>query len=93
LTVAEHSLNNMVCPDSMPPLPEGFYDKHGKETALSGNQSDFCTKDECLRLMEEQRTATLDKLSDGELEQPALEKISSSRPRSVRSLAASQRTG
>ena len=78
LIAAEHSLNNMVCPDAMPPLPEGFAEQHGKETASSNEQSDFCTKDEYLRLMEEQRAATLallDTLSDEELEQPAPEKI------------------
>ena len=78
LIVSEHSLNNMVCPDSMPPLPDGFAEKHGRETASSDEQSDFCTKDEYLKLMEEQRAATLallDQLSDEELEQPAPEKI------------------
>ncbi|MDG1897207.1 MAG: DinB family protein [Fuerstiella sp.] len=78
LIVAEHSLNNMVCPDSMPPLPDGFTEKHEKETASSDAPGDFCTKDEYLRLLEEQRAATLallDKLSDEELEKPAPEKI------------------
>ena len=78
LIAAEHNLNNMVCPDSMPPLPEGFAEKHGKETASSDDQSAFCTKDEYLRAMEVQRSGTLallDKLGDEELEKPAPEKI------------------
>lgn len=74
LIVAEHNLNNMACPDSMPALPEGFAEKHGKETAASDDPSAFCTKEEYLKLMEEQRAGTLallDSLSDEELEKPA----------------------
>jgi hypothetical protein len=78
LITAEHNLNNMVCPDSMPPLPDGFAEKHDKETATSDDKSAFCTKDEYLKLMDEQRAGTLallDKLTDEELEKPAPEKI------------------
>lgn len=78
LIVSEHNLNNMVCPDSMPALPEGFAEKHGKEAAASDDASAFCTKDEYLQAMQEQRQGTLallDKLSDEELEKPAPEKI------------------
>lgn len=78
LIVAEHNLNNMVCPDSMPPLPEGFAEKHGKEAAASDDRDAFCTKDEYLKAMDEQRAGTLallDKLSDEELMKPAPEKI------------------
>lgn len=78
LIVAEHNLNNMVCPDSMPALPAGFAEQHGKETASSDEQSAFCTKDEYMRLMAEQRAGTLallDRLSDAELEKPAPEQI------------------
>lgn len=78
LISSENSLNNMVCPDSMPPLPEGFAEKHGKETASSDDRSGFCTKAEYLKLMEEQRAATLallERLSEEQLEQTAPEKI------------------
>ena len=78
LIASEHSLNNMVCPDSMPPLPEGFADKHNKEAAASDDPSAFCSKDEYLKLMEQQRAGTLallDRLSDEELEKPAPEGI------------------
>jgi len=74
LIQSEHDLNNMVCPDSMPALPEGFVDKHAKEAAASDDASAFCTKDEYLQAMAEQRAATLallDRLSDEELEQAA----------------------
>ena len=78
LISSEHSLNNMVCPDSMPALPEGFAEKHGKEAASSDDKSAFCTKQEYLAAMEEQRAGTLallDRLSDEELEKPAPEGI------------------
>ncbi|MFT5524454.1 MAG: hypothetical protein ACI9G1_000994 [Pirellulaceae bacterium] len=78
LITAEHNLNNMVCPDSMPALPDGFADKHNKEAAGCDDAGAFCTKDEYLKLMEEQRAATLallDKLSDEELEKTAPEDI------------------
>ena len=78
LIASEHTLNNMVCPDSMPALPEGFADKHGKDTAASDDPSGFCTKAEYLAAMEEQRAGTLallDRLSDEDLQQPAPEPI------------------
>ena len=78
LIVSEHELNNMVCPDSMPALPDGFAEKHTKETASSDDAADFCTKAEYLAAMETQRSGTmalLDRLSDDELNQPSPEKI------------------
>lgn len=78
LIESEHNLNNMVCPDSMPPLPNGFAAKHAKENAASDDKSAFCTKEEYLKAMEEQRAGTLallDKLSDEELEKPSPEPI------------------
>ena len=62
----------------MPALPEGFAEKHTKETAASDNPADFCTKEEYSQAMESQRAGTLsllDRLSDDELEQPAPEAI------------------
>ena len=78
LIASEHTLNNMVCPDSMPPLPEGFADKHSKDAARSDDSAEFCTKSEYLAAMEEQRSGTmalLDRLSDEELEKPSPEPI------------------
>lgn len=78
LIAAEHSLNNMVCPDSMPPLPEGFAEQHDKSTADSDDPSAFCKKDDYVKLMNEQRQGTLallDRLSDEELLAPAPEDI------------------
>ena len=78
LIAAENSLNNMVVPDSMPPLPEGFAEQHGKETAQNDDPDAFLKKAEYLKVMEEQRAGTLallDRLSDEELQKPAPEKI------------------
>jgi hypothetical protein len=78
LITSEHNLNNMVCPDSMPALPEGFAEKHDKETATSDDPTAFCSKEEYLRLMAEQRAGTLAllaTLSDQDLEKTAPEKI------------------
>lgn len=78
LISSEHDLNNMVCPDSMPALPEGFAEKHNKETASNDDPADFCTKEEYLSAMEEQRAGTLallDTLSDEDLQKPSPEKL------------------
>lgn len=78
LIEAEHTLNNMVCPDSMPALPEGFAANHSKDAAGSDDRQQFCSKEEYLKLMAEQRSGTLallDRLSDDELEKPAPEAI------------------
>ncbi len=74
LIVSEHDINNMVFPESMPALPKGFAEKHNKEAAANDDPSSFCSKDEYLQLMDEQRAGTLallDRLSDEELEKPA----------------------
>lgn len=78
LIAAEHNLNNMVCPGSMPALPDGFAEKHNKDTANIDDPRQFCSKAEYLKLMNEQRAGTLallDKLSDAELEKPSPEPI------------------
>lgn len=78
LIAAEHNLNNMVAPGSMPDLPEGFADKHSKEAAASDDPAGFCTKEEYLAAMNTQREGTLallDSLSDDDLMKPAPEKI------------------
>lgn len=78
LIEAEHSLNNMVCPGSMPPLPDGFAEKHDRDAAKIDDPQHFCSKEEYLQLMETQRAGTLkllDSLSDEELEKPSPEPI------------------
>jgi hypothetical protein len=71
LIVAENHMINQASPGSMPPLPEGFAQKYGKETAGSDDPSQFATKEELLRVAGEQRAATLatlDKMTDADLD-------------------------
>jgi hypothetical protein len=78
LIKAEHELINMVCPNSMPPLPAGFSEHYTKETSELDGASAFHPKDVYLKLMNEQRAGTLaalEKVSDEDLERPSPEQI------------------
>lgn len=78
LIVGETHHVNSVKPNSMPELPEGFAERHSKETASSDDPSHFCTKAEYLQLMEQQRQgafAVLDSLTDEQLAAPAPEAV------------------
>jgi hypothetical protein len=78
LIASDRELIESVCPGSMPPLPAGFAERYTAETGQSDNPSDFHTKAEYLKLMDEQRAGTLaalDKLSDDELAKPGPEKF------------------
>jgi len=78
LIVSEHNLIEMVCPGTMPKLPDSFAEKYTNDTAPVDDPAAFHKKDEYLRLMNEQRAGTLaalEKLSDDDLEKPAPEKI------------------
>jgi len=69
---------HQIVANSMPPLPEGFAEKHSKETAQSDDQTAFLTKEAYLALMAEQRAGTLAvlaNLSDEDLLQPSPESI------------------
>ena len=52
LISSEHNMVEMVCPGSMPPLPDGFADAYTKETAASDEGAAFLTKVEYLKLMD-----------------------------------------
>jgi hypothetical protein len=70
LIVAERMFKEWVQPGSAPPLPEGFQEAHDLKKA-NGEDSRFATKDEYLKLWDEQRAATiavLDSVSDAELD-------------------------
>ncbi|HVU87625.1 MAG TPA: DinB family protein [Pirellulales bacterium] len=86
LIEAENMLIGAIVPGVMPKLPEGFAAKHSKETAASDDPKAFCTKDEYLRLMREQRAGTLkalEKISDADLDKPAPEKFRAFVPTNV----------
>ena len=62
----------------MPALPEGFEEAHDKEKSESDDAAGFRTKDEYIKLYDEQRAATLalvDKVSDEVLDEPSPEGI------------------
>lgn len=80
LISAEHGMVEAVSPGTMPKLPEGFEKRHIKETASSDNPKDFLSKNEYLKLAEEQRAGTyaaLEKTSDADFDKPGPESMRS----------------
>jgi uncharacterized damage-inducible protein DinB len=70
LVFAEHMFKEMIEPGTSPPLPEGFAEAHDIKKA-DRDASRFKTRDEYVRLWDEQRNATkalLDRLSDADLD-------------------------
>lgn len=73
LISAETRLVEAAAPGSMPALPEGFAERHSKETAPSDSPADFLSKDEYMKLAKSVRAATLkslDNIRDSELDKP-----------------------
>ena len=73
LITAETRLVEAAVPGSMPSLPEGFAERHTKDTAASDNPADFLTKEEYLELAASTRAATLkvlDSQSETDLDRP-----------------------
>ena len=78
LISSENGMVAQVCPGSMPTLPDGFSEKYTKETSEVDDSEAFHSKDEYLKLFEEQRAGTLAalaKLSADDLSQPAPESL------------------
>jgi hypothetical protein len=78
LISSERHMVEAVCPGSSPELPEGFAEKHNKETAEINDPSQFLKKEEYLKVYEAQRAATLkalESLSDDDLDKPAPESM------------------
>jgi hypothetical protein len=76
LITSEHKMINGVCPGSMPELPGGFAEKHTKETSGSDDAGAFLSKDEYLKIADEQRQAALaalDGLSAEDFDKPGPE--------------------
>jgi hypothetical protein len=76
LIAGEHMMIEGIKPKSMPPLPEGFREKHGKQTAGSDDPKAFLTKAQYLEAMKSQRAGTLaalDSMSDADLDVPSPE--------------------
>ena len=78
LIASENHMINQVRPDSMPPLPDGFAEKHSKETSAVDDPAKFQSKEEYLTLMQEQRAGTiavLDSMSEDDLNSPSPEAL------------------
>jgi hypothetical protein len=78
LVSAETRLVEAAAPGSMPALPEGFAERHSKETASSDNPADFLSKDEYLKLAKTVRAATLkalESISDADLDKPVTGRV------------------
>jgi hypothetical protein len=70
LIFAERMFKEWIDPAAAPPLPEGFAEAHDIKKA-DGDTSRFRSKDEYIRLWDEQRNATkalLERLSDADLD-------------------------
>lgn len=76
LISSECGLLESIVPGAAAELPEGFAEKHSKETIGVDDPSKFCTKQEYLDLMDQVRAASmaaLDRLDESELDKPGPE--------------------
>lgn len=76
LISSEQMMVEMTCPNSCPPLPEGFADNHSKERSKSEETEGFLGKQEYVDLFQRQRAATLEALKtlpESDLDKPAPE--------------------
>ncbi len=78
LISAETRLVEAAVPGTMPALPEGFAERHTKDTAVSDNPADLLSKDEYLNLAKTVRAGTLralEGLSDADLDKPVTARV------------------
>jgi DinB family protein len=78
LISAETRLVEAAVPGSMPPLPEGFAERHSKDGAASDNPADFLSRDEYFRLAKNVRAATLkvlDSVDEADLDKPVAGRV------------------
>lgn len=78
LIASEHAHMNVLSPDCMPPLPNGFRDRHVRATADVDDPAAFLTKAEYLAERTRQRDGTLtllQALSDEDLQRPVPEDL------------------
>ena len=83
LISSEHHIINGVLPGTMPELPEGFGERYTPETAKSDDASAFDSKEELLKLYNEQRAAAvakLESLTDEDLSQEGPEEMKAYAP-------------
>jgi hypothetical protein len=73
LIASERYLADKAAPGKAPALPEGFAERHKKDTAGNDRPEDFLSKDEYLKVWKDVRNGTLavvDSLSAGDFDQP-----------------------
>ena len=78
LIVSERNLVEAAATGSMPALPDGFAERHRRDSVPSSNPADYLTKDEYLQLAKQIRTATLgalDRLNDADLDKPVTARV------------------
>ncbi len=74
LIVAENQIVEKVAPGKMPALPADFAEKYKPEASKSDNPKAFYSKADLLRIIGEQRAASLaalGKMSDADLDKPS----------------------
>jgi hypothetical protein len=78
LIASERNLVEAAAPGAMPPLPQGFAERHSKDTAVSDNPADFLSKDDYLKLAGETRAGTLrvlDQLDEADFDRPVTARV------------------
>jgi hypothetical protein len=78
LIVSERHLVEAAVPGSMPPLPEGFAERHRRDATPSTNPADYLTKEEYIELATQIRAATLaalDRMSDSDFAKPVTARV------------------
>lgn len=75
---SERSLVEAAVPNSMPPLPDGFAERHRREGVPSTHPADYLSKEEYLDLARSVRAATLaalDKLDESDFDKPVAGRV------------------
>src|SRR5690349_3280811 len=78
LIASENQLLESVAPGAGIKLPEGFAEKHSKETIADDNPAHFCKKQEYMDLFEKVHAASsaaISKCGDADFDKPAPEKF------------------
>ena len=76
--VSRCRLVEAAVPGTMPPLPDGFAERHTKDTAWSDDPGNFLSKDEYLKVAKSVRAGTLkvlDTLSESDLDRPVSARV------------------
>ena len=82
LIASENNMINGCVPGASPALPDGFAEKYSKETAASDDSAAFDSKEDLMKLYEQQRAATL-----AALEAISIDDLDNESPEEIRSYA------